>query len=202
MFLLGSLLRESKPLSQRNTEKVMKGYGSRSGRMSWILVGCELWLKMTIVYQRSSAELVTISVLCFQNCAGKDYSAMSCTDTNDSQESALHCSWNHVRVSTLVSSSPVWSDPVDHGGANCLLDHQHHFTELLLACAAVWTLSRCTWAAALWTPSGPRRACYGQPHDVQRFFSFRISHKIRLVKLWFLNPKLKKERDMRLNLRL
>lgn len=197
MFLLSSLLRQSKPLSEehRDTEKVMKGYWSRSGRVSWDPTG--LWAKQDCNVPERFLQLVSISVFCFQNCAGKDYSAMSCAGTNDFQESALHCNWNYVRVSTLVSSCPVWSQ-----GSHSLLDHQHRFAELLLARAALWTLSRCTWPASLWTPSGPKGACYGQPHDVQSFFSFRISHKIRLVKLRFLNPKLKKEGDMHLNLSL
>lgn len=61
---------------------------------------------------------------------------MSCTDTNDFQESALHCDWNHVRVSTFVSSSPVWSEPIEHG-------------ELVLCWTISITLQNCYWLVQL-----------------------------------------------------
>lgn len=88
---------------------------------------------------RKFLQLVIISVLCFQNWVGEDYLAVSCTDPNDVQESALCCdclgsfprvpgSRNHVRVSTLSQFKSPMVRANRPRRADSSLDHQHRVT--------------------------------------------------------------------------
>lgn len=136
--------REQTSLSEehRHTEKVMKGYWSRSGTVSWDCTGLYCTKEVP-------AGLVSISVLCFQSWAGRilwlcpmyrhKWFPGICIPLQLESCQGLHI--GQFKSSMIRGNGPR--------RANSLLDHQHHFTELLLACAALWTLSRCTWAAFL-----------------------------------------------------
>lgn len=180
----------------------MKRYWSRSLRVSWDSSGLWTLAKHDHNVPKRFLQLVSISVLCFQNCAKNNYSAVSCTDTNDFQESALHCNWNHVSVSTLVSSSPVWSEPIDHRGLilcwtiSITLQNCSCHVQLCGHCLDVLELPICG------LHLDPRGLVMGNPMMCR---GFSLSRSLARLDLWnfrFLNPKLKKERDIPLNLSL
>lgn len=112
----------------------------------WAMSSGWRWLYCT---KEVPAELVSISVLCFQSWAGRILWLCSmyrhkwfpgiCIPLQLESCQGLHI--GQFKSRRIRGNGPQ--------RANSLLDHQHHFTELLLACAALWTLSRCTWAAFL-----------------------------------------------------
>lgn len=109
MFLLGSILRESKPLSQRNTGKVMKGYWSRSGRVSWDPTG--LWAPATDdrnVPKRFLQRLLAFLYCVFRTVLGR--TIWLCPIQTQMISRNLHST-----AIGITSESPHWSVQVQYG---------------------------------------------------------------------------------------